>query len=130
MAYENVVAGPVGLVADSDLSAKQYYIMKVSAAGKVDVCGDGELMIGVLQNKPSADGMGATLAGVGSVSKVVAGAAITAGDKVASDSAGKAVTAADGDWMLGIALDTVANDAEIVTVYICPVSLGIDDDIS
>ena len=128
MAYENMVAGPVGLVADSDLSAKQYYIMKVSAAGKVDLCGDGELMIGVLQIKPDADGRGATVAGVGSVTKVIAGAAITAGDKVSSDTDGKAITATDGDWMLGIALDTVANANELVTVYVCPVSLGIDDD--
>ncbi len=119
MAYENHKGGPVGLVADADLSAKQNYIVKVSAVGKVDLCGDGEMPIGVLLNKPSADGMAASIAGVGDTAKVIAAAGgITAGAAVASDADGKAVTAATTDFRLGIALDTVADAGDLVTVYI------------
>lgn len=129
MAFENLVHQIPGLQAAGDLSTKQFYIVKkTTTALQVDVCGDGELPIGVLLDKPAAAGRAAAVAGVGSVVRVVSAAAVTAGDKVSSDTAGKAILAQDGDWMLGIALDTTANAGELVTVYICPVCLGIDDD--
>lgn len=128
MASENIVGGPVGLSASADLSTKQHRFVKMSAAMKVTLCGDGELPIGVLQNNPDADGKAATVAGVGSTTKIIAGSGgITYGSKVSSDANGAGVIAADGDWMAGIALDSVA-EGEKATLYLCPVSLGIDDD--
>lgn len=106
------------MVADSDLSAKQGYILKVSAAGKVDLCGDGECPVGVLLNKPSADGQGASIATIGDIAKVICAEGITAGAKVASDTDGKAVAAAATDFRLGIALDSTSNAGEYVSVLI------------
>lgn len=78
-------------LAGADLSSSQYHFVKLDTNGEVVLSGAGEDAIGVLQNKP-ADGQAATVR-VGGLSKVVAGAAITAGARVASDASGKAKTA-------------------------------------
>ncbi|SCM71512.1 hypothetical protein KL86PLE_100245 [uncultured Pleomorphomonas sp.] len=78
-------------LAGADLSSSQYLFVKLDANAQVVVAGAGEDAIGVLQNKPAA-GQAATVR-VGGLSKVVAGAAITAGARVASDASGKAKTA-------------------------------------
>jgi len=117
MAIENVGATVPGAEAAADLSAKQHYLMKMTSTG-VNVCGDGELPLGVLQNKPSALGRAATVWGVGSVSKVVASAAIAKGAKVASTATGTAVTAASGDYIAGYALDAVTASGDLVSVFI------------
>jgi hypothetical protein len=120
MAYENHKGGPVGLVADADLSTKQHCIVKVSAANKVDVCGAGEMGIGILLNKPDADGKAASIAGVGDCAKVLVGTGdLAAGDAFTAEAGGSAVVAATGDFILGIALEAAA-DGELCSVYICP----------
>jgi len=81
-------------LAAADLSAKQYFLTKIDTDGKVALCGDGESFIGSLCNKPeSGEVAQVVVLGVG---KVVAGGAITAGDKIASDADGKAKTAVVG----------------------------------
>ena len=66
--------------------------------------GDGAKADGVLQNKPAASGRAATV-GIDGVTKVRVGAAVTAGDDLASDSTGRAVTATTGDIIIGRALE-------------------------
>lgn len=122
MAYEQPLFKPTGLVADADLSAKQFYFVKVTGAGQVGVCSvDGELALGVLQNKPISGGA-ATVESDG-ITKMVASEAISAGQLVgtANDGRAKVVdmtsTGADlGDWAIGVALDTVTVANQIVTV--------------
>jgi hypothetical protein len=96
----------IPMAAAADLSAKQFYFCKVSAADTVNLAGDGELVLGVLTNAP-ASGAQADIQVVG-VGKVTAGAAVAAGAKIASNASGQAVTAAIGDEVIGIALEAAS----------------------
>jgi hypothetical protein len=103
--------------ADSDLSAKQYYIVKVSAANKVDVCNSAALAIGVLQNAPG-DTHAAEVLSIGR-SKVVSdgsGTAIAAGDKVMSDGNGKAVKATGQSVSIGTAMGASSADGTVIEI--------------
>lgn len=133
MAYE-IPAFDLGtLVASGDLSTSQYLFVNVNGSGEVAVAAAGDPAIGVLQNKPSAQGRSATVRVLG-VSKVEAGAAITVGARVASNASGKAVTATAatvdtsdagvasdavvGSNVLGIALEAAAADGDIIPVLL------------
>lgn len=117
MAYENVRNTVPGVDAAADLSAKQFFFVKMTATG-VNLAGDGEHALGVLQNKPDALGKAATVASVGSTSKVVTSGVVTQGDNVSSDANGKATESASGDYILGQALSTSAADGDLITVHI------------
>jgi hypothetical protein len=101
---------PISLPASGDLSASQYCFVTTNNAGNVAVTGAGLSADGVLQDKPTAAGQSSEVAPLdGCISKVVVGgtaATLTAGDLVASDAAGKAVTATTGNYILGRALAT------------------------
>ncbi len=99
-----------------DLSAKQYYIAKVSGELAVDLCGAGEMPIGVVQNKPIL-GEAVELAVDGDVCEVIAGTNITAGMVLASDANAKAVAATAGSFVLGVALTSVSA-GERVSVFL------------
>lgn len=133
MAYE-IQGFDIGtLEAGSDLSTHQHKFVLVNSSGQVALAGAGGPAIGVLQNKPSAQGHSASVRVLG-VSKVVAGAAVTRGDQVASDANGKAATASQantrtddtgvvsdpliGSNVLGIALETAAADGDIISVLL------------
>ena len=119
MAIQNVVSTLVGAEAAADLSSNQYYFTKVDSSGQVALCDTlGEKMDGVLQNDPDAQGRAATVWGVGSVSKVVASAAIAAGASVTTAASGKAVTAASGHYIAGTALDAASADGEVISVWL------------
>ncbi|MCC7003019.1 MAG: hypothetical protein IT357_12755 [Gemmatimonadaceae bacterium] len=76
--------------AEADLSAKQYRFMKNSGDGGCTVCAAvTDKLIGVLQNTPEED-QEAVVMHIG-VSKVVAGADLTAGETVGTDGNGAAV---------------------------------------
>lgn len=107
----------ITLEAGADLSAKQYFFVTLASDGQIDPTGDGANADGVLQNDPDAAGKPATVRICG-VSKVVAGAAITKGDAVASGSAGKAKTAASTNRVLGRALQTSTADGQIIAVLL------------
>ena len=117
MAYEGTLRTIPGLVASGDLSAAQFLFMTVSATGAALNTTDAGIVDGVLQNKPDALGKEATVAFSG-VSKVVAGAAITAGALVKSDTAGKAITATTGDEVAGRAIEAAAADGNIISVLL------------
>lgn len=118
--------------ANVDLSAKQFFIVKAVAGGKVGLAAAGEQSYGILQDKPASGKAGSVR--VYGVSKVVAGAAIAEGDPITSDANGKAKSAvkastntsdagaiADplvGSHVLGIALEAAAADLDVITVLI------------
>lgn len=101
MAYESNLTTR-SFEAGVDLSAKQYHFVSVSSDGQIDPTGDGAIAVGVLQNAPSAVGDAAAVATAGST-KIAFGGTVANGAAVSSDAAGKAVTAATGDIILGTA---------------------------
>lgn len=81
--------------AGADLSAAQYYFVKLSS-GLVVLCDTaGEEALGVLQNAPTAAGKAAEVLVFGR-SKVKAGGTITAGAPIKTSTAGKALAAVLG----------------------------------
>jgi hypothetical protein len=132
MAYE-ATSFQMTLVAAADLSAKQYFAVKIDSNGQAALAGAGEPAVGILQNKPTA-GQSATVWTFGPRSKALAGGTIAAGALVAADSSGKFVTATTGKTntsdagaaadpliasnVLGIAC-TSAVSGDIFTVVLC-----------
>lgn len=94
----------LSLPANTDLSTKQYYCVVINSSGKVAVAGDGARVDGILQDTVAAADRAACVAVAGK-SKVVFGGTVTAGDRVASDAAGKVVTAGTGDYVIGICVE-------------------------
>jgi hypothetical protein len=99
--------------AAGDLSALQYHIVKLNSSGQAAACLDGEAGFGILQNKPAAAGRGASVRTEGE-SFVVAGAAITAGDELASNGSSRAHLATSGDEVVAQALQTATGDGSII----------------
>ena len=117
MAIENPVSTLPAVTAAADLSAQQFRFVKVTAAEQVNLAGAGEAVAGVLQNKPTS-GQAASVWGTGSTTKVVCGAAVTAGADVTPDANGDAVTAASGNYIAGKALDAGAGAGSIISVQL------------
>lgn len=104
----------VTLEAGGDLSAGQYRFVELASDAQVDVVSAaGGDAVGVLQNDPSAAGRVATVAVMG-VTKLVAGAAVAAGDKLQAGADGRALTAASGDVVLGRALTAAAQAGDVI----------------
>jgi hypothetical protein len=103
------------LAAGSDLSTKQYHVVKLDAQGKAVLAGAGELSLGILQNDPS-EGQACDIA-VDGVSKAKAGASITLGSLLSANANGQVVPATSGDYVIGIALEA-ASSGDIVSVLI------------
>lgn len=111
--------------AAADLSANQYYFVELSAAQTVNVCNAiTDVAIGVLQNDPNAAGAAATVA-IEGTTKVVAGAAIAAGAKVAPTAAGKAQTAVTTQFPRGIALEAAGADGDVIEILLLPIGPAI-----
>lgn len=108
------------LVAAADLSAKQFCLVKIDAAGKVALAGLGDACLGVLQNAP-ASGEACDVMTEGT-SKVVASGALAAGDLVGSDANGKAVVAGAGEFAAGV-LASAAGGADVYATLVLK-SLG------
>lgn len=124
MAESNLLFTISGLEAAADLSAKQYHLVRLSAANKVNQASQAvnSGLLGVLQNKPKS-GEFATVADDG-LSKVVAGAAITAGDLLTTNSSGRAIVvtslASGQEMVFGRALDTAGTDGDVITARLFP----------
>ena len=86
----------VSFPAGADLSAKQYFFVEMASDGEVTAVNAAtDKIIGVVQNKPAAAARAAAV-GIGGVTKVAmsstaAGAAITRGDQLVANTAGRAV---------------------------------------
>ncbi len=109
----------VVLISGADLSAKQNLFMAVASDGKIDPAGDGVVTCGVLQNAPAAVDLAAECK-ISGLSNVISGAAFTAGDAIGSDANGKAITAASGDRIQGVALATASGADETIAALIFP----------
>ena len=110
MAYQQAQT-KITLKAGADLSAKQYFFVKIDTDGDVVLAGDGQNAIGILQNAP-ASGEAASVA-ISGVSKIVIGTTGTldSGSVISSDADGKANVGASSDFALAILIeDTSAND--------------------
>ena len=107
MAYEQTLH-TISALASADLSASQFCFVVVNVNGQLALPSAGGDADGILQDKPNAAAVEGELAVLG-VSKLVVGTAgVTAGDLLATDVNGKAVTAATGNKILGRALATGA----------------------
>ena len=101
--------------AAASLSAKQYCVMKISASQKVNVCGDGEAGIGILQNDPEL-GQEASLM-ISGISPAVYGGTVAPNDSLASDASGRLVVAAAAKSVIAIAVEAgVANEIHPVVL--------------
>lgn len=125
MARENNIFTIPGLMASADLSANQFHCVKMTSTNnKVGLCdAQGEPFIGVLQNKPSADGDAAEVMALG-ITKIVAGENLTAGDQWGTDGDGHAVKIEDSntgadtrDYVAGTVIEGAASGA-LATVTI------------
>jgi hypothetical protein len=90
----------ISAVAAADLSAKQYYLVKLNSAGKIALAGNGVAATGVLQTEPEADEVGRVQ--VLGIAPVILGGTVATGAFVASDANGKAVTATEGEHAIGV----------------------------
>jgi len=93
--------------AEVDLSAKQFFaVIEGTAAGEINLAGAGT-GFAILMNKPKL-GESAEVAMAGGGALGVSGAAVAKGAWVASDAAGKLVTAVATDSVIGRALSSTA----------------------
>ena len=102
-----IYTGVPGLPGSADPNTgKQYCFVKVTGAHQVGLCTAAtDVIAGILQNKPQNVGMAATI-GFAGISNVIAGAAVNAGDKVAPDGSGRAVTDATNGRCVALASTT------------------------
>lgn len=78
----------INMKAAADLSAKQFYLVKVDTSGNAALCtAVTDIPVGILQNTPGS--LGAASVAIAGVSKCFMGSARSIGDEIASDSAGK-----------------------------------------
>lgn len=105
----------------TDLTGKQYLCMKLSAAQTVDTCSAvTDPAVGVLQNDPngSASAPADAVVAIQGTTKVIAGAAIAAGAKVAPMASGKVQTAVSTQHPLGQALEAAGADGDLIEVLL------------
>jgi len=108
-------------VAGADLSAKQYYIVKLSTTDTIDVADSAAVAYGVLQDKPKSGEQGnVAVCGAGGITRVVSdgsGTAIAVGDYIKSHTNGKAIKGAtDKDRVIGRAREASSADGTIIAV--------------
>ena len=115
----------ISRVAAADLSAQQFRFVDVNTSGQaIAISAIGQRAIGVLQNKPgeatSAAGETAEIA-ISGVVKVVASAAITAGDEVKAAADGRAADAStevNNHYCKGVALTSATAAGELIEVLL------------
>lgn len=117
MSYEEKLV-TISLEADGDQSGNQYLFMKGDTDGMALNDSAGGACLGVLQDKPEDTQIGSL--GISGVSKVIAGAAVTRFDNIASDASGRAVTAASGNYSQGMALEAATAAGQIIAVLLRP----------
>lgn len=121
MAYKASQPLKITLTASADLSAKQFYFVKVSGSGTVDVCsGATDKPVGVLQNKPTS-GQAAEIVVIG-VTKVSSDAALTAGNLIGTSGDGQADAKTPGtdttEYIVGQMLTTTGAAGVIGTALV------------
>lgn len=111
--------------AAADLSAKQFYLLKVAANGTVDLqTSAGGAILGVLQDKPISGQVANVM--VAGVSKVRAGGTLAANDPIQAHTDGTAIKAITGDISCGTVLIGAAS-GELAT---CLINAGTQNEIN
>jgi hypothetical protein len=106
-------------IAAADLSTKQFYCVKITAQRSVNLANSGgEAIYGVLQNKPTA-GQAADVGFLG-ISKAAAGAAITAGAYLMTDTTGRLIAATTTGHRVAQALEAATAAGQLITVALGP----------
>ena len=83
----------ISIPAGADLSANQFFAVKINSSGVIVLAGAGEQAF-ILQNKPNSTGREPTAnIAVGGQSKALLGGTVVAGDFVASNASGKLIKA-------------------------------------
>lgn len=112
-----------GVVANADLSAKQYHAVQMSTTDwKVAAISNAnapQVPIGILQNDPDADGKPADVAILG-VCKAECGDTVTAGDNLSINNDGEVITDAETTtssdlYHIGVALEDGV-DGEVISI--------------
>jgi hypothetical protein len=106
-----------GFVANADYTSSSPRFVTINSSGKAELTGAGLVADGVMTNAPDADEP-ANISGPGYRGDVESGGAVTAGDNVASDATGRAVTAAAGDYIVGRALEAATGAGEGLDCWI------------
>lgn len=114
MAHELPVQN-TSLIAGADLSAKQFYAVKINSSGQIVLAGAGENAIGILQDEPASGQVGNVM--VLGESMAIYGGTVTAGQNLAVDAAGKLVTAGGSAAVVALAKEGGAA-GEVHTVYV------------
>jgi hypothetical protein len=108
--------------AGADLSANQYYAVKVDSSGNVVLAGAGENAIGIIQNKPTS-GQAASVMVLGE-SKAVYGASVTAGGNLSVNANGKLIPTSGNAAVIGVALESGSADETRSVLLITRTSAG------
>lgn len=121
MAVEGTQMRLAGYSASADLSAKQFYFVKISGALTVTVCAaTTDIPIGVLQNAPTS-GQAAEICVVGHT-KVSSDGTVTRGAPIGTSADGQAVVYAAGTdttkYCAGQGLTSTATAGDIVEAYV------------
>jgi hypothetical protein len=102
----------VSFKAGADLSANQYFIVRLTSAGVVGLASSATQrdIVGVLQNKPKANEPAEVLVRSASgTGKVMLGGTVAIGDDLTTDANGKAITTTTAnDEVIGRALEAGA----------------------
>lgn len=95
-------------IAGEDMSSAQFYGVIASSTDRTVTLGDnGEAAVGIIQNNPG-NGGAATVCTFGRTQAAIGTGGVTAGDDVALENGGTVVTAANGDVVIGRAVETAA----------------------
>lgn len=102
--------------AGADLSAYQFHAVILTSAKLALATSATVLILGVLQDKPNADGRAGSVCVFGE-SKMVAGGAITAGQFVVADASGHAVAVTLGTTTTNVCIGRALEDATTSDVF-------------
>lgn len=122
MAYEiSNYSVRITLPAGADLSAKQYFLVKINTSGQAVLCAAAtDKPIGVLQNSPTS-GQEASVLVVGGT-KIVASASLDEGVLIGTTAAGKAGAKTPGadttNFVIGTVILAAGADLEIATAVV------------
>jgi Ca2+-binding RTX toxin-like protein len=114
MAVEEIVYS-TSVIAGSDLSAKQFYCVKLNASGQIVLSGAGENALGILQDKPASGQVGAVCC-LGK-SMAMLGSEAVAGQNLTPDSVGRLVPATGSDAVVAVAAES-GSVGEVRSVYV------------
>lgn len=105
MATENL-GKLISFKAGADLSAKQFYPVKLTGDNTIDVAGDTDVIIGILQDAGVVAGAAAKVC-VNGISKFASNDTLVAGNVIMPGTSG-AVTATTGKSVIGIVTESAS----------------------